>query len=191
MMSPFGKNGQLHNYAIIFAISSIGTFLAFLWALFFINQQNDTKAFEENFGEKDIELESKKKIDLKVKQKYVHPLRQLFDFRNVKEIVRTCTKKRDNYVRAQIWLVILSMFCHLFVTLSPGSFLFQFVEKIYEWNAQTYAYISSVGTIAKTAVMMTITPIFIKVIIILFCIFINLKIDLYLSIVIYFLREIC
>jgi uncharacterized membrane protein len=68
------------------------------------------------------------------------------------------------------------MFCHLFVVASPSSFLFQFVEKIYEWNAQTYAYTSSVGVISHTAVMMTITPIFIKVIIILFCIFINLKI---------------
>ncbi len=114
MMTPVGGNGQLHNYGLIFFICSVGTFIAFLWALFVIDQQHDSKAFEDNFGErsskpkKDLELENSSEV----KQ---NPIKLLFNLRNVKEIVMTCIKKRDNYVRAQIWLIILSLFCHLFV----------------------------------------------------------------------------
>jgi hypothetical protein len=131
MMTPVGGNGELHNYGLIFSIFSVGTFIAFLWALFVIDQQHDSKAFEDNFGErssnskKDLVLENSSEA----KQ---NPIKLLFNLRNVKEIVMTCIKKRDNYVRAQIWLIILSIFCHLFVIMSPMSFLFQFVEKIYE-----------------------------------------------------------
>jgi hypothetical protein len=165
MLTPVGGNGQLHNYGLIFFICSVVTLLAFLWALFAIDQQHDSKAFEDNFGEKssnskkDLEIENSSKA----KQNTENPIKLLFNLRNVKEIVMTCFKKRDNYVRAQIWLIILSLFCHLFVVMSPMSFLFQFVEKIYEWNAEKYSYISSLGTISHTVVMMTITPIFIKV----------------------------
>jgi hypothetical protein len=162
MMTPVGGNGQLHNYGLIFFICSVGSFIAFLWTLFAIDQQQDSKAFEDNFGEKSSNSKKDLKIEnsLEVKQ---NPIKLLFNLRNVKEIVMTCIKKRDNYVRAQIWLIILSLFCHLFVVMSPMSFLFQFVEKIYEWNAEKYSYISSLGTISHTMVMMTITPIFIKV----------------------------
>jgi hypothetical protein len=131
MMTPVGGNGQLHNYGLIFFICSVGTFLAFLWALFAIDQQHDSKEFEDNFGEKSSNSKKDLKIEnsLEVKQ---NPIKLLFNLRNVKEIFMTCIKKRDNYVRAQIWLIIISLFCHLFVIMSPMSFLFQFVEKIYE-----------------------------------------------------------
>ncbi len=166
VLSPVGGNGQLHNYGLIFAISSFGSFLAFLWALFAINQQKDTKQFEEHFGENPKLEEQLEVKETNSQQKNINPIKLLFDLKNVKEMVMTCIKKRKSYVRVQIWLIILSIFCHQFVIHSPGSFLFQFVEKIYEWDAQTYSYISSVGNIIQTAVMMTITPVFIKVIII-------------------------
>jgi RsiW-degrading membrane proteinase PrsW (M82 family) len=161
-MTTVGGNGQLHNYGLIFFICSVGSFIAFLWTLFAIDQQHDSKAFEDNFGEKssnsrkDLEIENSSEV----KQ---NPIKLLFNLRNVKEIVMTCIKKRDNYVRAQIWLLILSAFCGLFILMSPMSFLFQFVEKMYEWDAEKYSYVNSVGTITHTVITMTVTPIFIKV----------------------------
>jgi hypothetical protein len=37
MMSPIGGNGQLHNYTLIFTISTIGLFISLLWVIFVIN----------------------------------------------------------------------------------------------------------------------------------------------------------
>jgi hypothetical protein len=164
--NPIGGNGQLHNYGLIFFICSVGAFLrVILRALFAIDQQHDSKEFEDNFGEKSSN--SKKDLiienSLDVKQNSENPIKLLFNLRNVKEIVMTCIKKRDNYVRAQIWLTILSMFCNLFITMSPMAFQFQFAEEIYEWDAQKYSYVFSVGTITHTVIMMIVTPIFIKV----------------------------
>jgi hypothetical protein len=161
-MTTVRGNGQLHNYGLIFFICSVGSFLAFLWALFAIDQQHDSEAFEDNFGEKSSNSKKNREIEnsSEVKQ---NPIKLLFNIRNVKEIFMTCIKKRDNYVRAQIWLLILSAFCVLFIVMSPMSFLFQFVEKMYEWDAEKYSYVNSVGTITHTVITMTVTPIFIKV----------------------------
>jgi hypothetical protein len=163
--NPIGGNGQLHNYGLIFFICSVGTFLEFLWAIFLIDQEHDSKVFEDNFGEKSLESKKDLQIETKsqVKRNTENPIKLLFKLRNVKEIVMTCIKKRDNYVRAQIWLTILSMFCNMFIIMSSMAFLFQFVEKMYEWDAEKYSYISSIGTIINSVIMMTVTPIFIKV----------------------------
>ncbi len=77
----------------------------------------------------------------------------------------TCIKKRKNYEGSDLVNHTIDVLPSVSNSLS-GSFLFQFVEKIFECDAETYSYIISVGNIIQTTVIQTITPIFIKVIII-------------------------
>ena len=164
---PVGGNGQLHNYGLIFFISSCLAFIAFLWAVFMIDQQNDKMLFREHFPEAIpiMRQQSLKEEEIEVETNYhkIHPLRLLFNIKNVKEIVMTCIKKRDGYVRAEIWLIIGGMFCSYILSSGPSVFFFQFAEKIYKWDAEVWTKISSFGMIANSMVVIMITPILIKV----------------------------
>jgi hypothetical protein len=160
LMSPIGGNGQLHNYALIFTISTIGFLTSFLWIIFVINESRDKKKFDFEFGDENNvnqELE-KEKITKKV-----NPLKLLFNLNNVKEIFRTCIKKRDNRVRLQIWLIFFTMMCNNFENSSPGVFQFQFVEKVYYWDAETYGYFSAIGTVSHALFTITCAPVLIHV----------------------------
>ncbi|CAG2105176.1 unnamed protein product [Medioppia subpectinata] len=164
--TPLGGNGQLHNYGLIFAISSLGAFAAFLWAVFAINQETDRQLFRHHFGDCRpllADRTAEQSAQFAANTEYIHPLRLLFNVNNVREIAQTLTKRRPNYVRAQIWLVIAGMFGCYFVWTAPVAFLFQFVEKIYRWDARVYTELSSIGMIANSLVVIFITPLLIKV----------------------------
>ncbi|CAG2167426.1 unnamed protein product [Oppiella nova] len=164
--TPLGGNGQLHNYGLIFSISSFGAFVAFLWAVFVINQENDKNLFRQHFGDCKGLLDHQngdQSSEYNANTEYIHPLRLLFNINNVREIAITFAKKRPNYVRAQIWLAIGGMFWCYFIWTAPAAFLFQFVEKIYHWDAPVYTELSSIGMIANSVVIIFITPLLIKV----------------------------
>ena len=92
-----------------------------------------------------------------------HAIRLLFDLNNVKEVFVTCFKKRPDNARAQIWLVIAGIFTYLFVLVFVPSFEFQFVEKIYHWDAQDFSYWESIGLVANCVFVLTMTPLLIRV----------------------------
>ena len=164
-LRPFGLGGQLHNYGLIFVISSGMAFVAFLWAVFVIDQQSDKALFQEKFREslpiltKEELLSQENDLD-----DSTHPLVLLFNIKNIKEIVMTCVKKREDYIRAQIWLIIAGMFASYILWSAPGAFMFQFAEKIYHWDAEIWTEISSIGMIANSLVVIGIAPLLIKVI---------------------------
>ncbi len=164
MMSPIGGNGQLHNYAFIFTMSTIGLLITFLWVIFVINERRDKKMFDFEFGDENNlnqELDSEKTSEKNTKK--VNPLKLLFNFNNVKDIVRTCIKKRDNRVRLQMWLIFFTMLCNQFINNAPDVFQFQFVEKIYYWDAETYGYFNAIGTISNALFTITCAPLLIYV----------------------------
>jgi hypothetical protein len=116
--------------------------------------------FDFEFGD---ENNVNQELEKEKNSKKVNPLKLLFNFDNVKDIVRTCIKKRDNRVRLKIWLIFFTMLCNQFINNTPDVFEFQFVEKIYYWNAETYAYFSAIGTISHTFFTITCAPLLIHV----------------------------
>lgn len=181
-MNPLFSNKQLHNYVIVFLIAALINFLSLIWVCTMINEQKDRKQFYDKFShgnnQQDIELSNVTSEPQDVSQNKTknhdgnhykeyenqNPIKLLFDFRNVIEIVRTCLKKRSNLVRAQIWLLFLSTL--LFNTSTEGinNFLFQFAEKVYQWNGEQFSYASSIFTLVMVICMMTVIPLIIKVI---------------------------
>ena len=165
--SPVWSNGQIHNTALIFFISALSAFLAFVWTLFFINQNKDKRIFDKNFGRlTDTDNDQKEEEG---EDKYNRPrnrrhaLRMLFDWRNVREVFITSFKKRPNNSRAQIWLIIAGIFTYLFVLVFVPTYEFQFVEKIYNWDAKDYSFWESMGLIANCIFVLTLTPLLTQV----------------------------
>ena len=179
-LNPLFNTEQLHNNAFIFLIATIVSFLSLIWACFMINEQKDRQEFYDKFSsDKDqnrlsiISQNSKQQNGDSVKNdmgnnykefENVNPIKLLFDFKNVIEMVKTCTKKRTNYIRLQIWLLFLSMITYFLYREGSNVFLFQFVERVYQWDAEQYSYGASLNTLCNAIFLLTIIPFIIKVI---------------------------
>ena len=178
--NPLFNSEQLHNYAVIFLIAAIASFLSLIWACFMINEQKDRQQFYDKFSSDknqnrlSIASQSSKqqngysvKTDMgNYNKEYEseNPIKLLFNIKNVVEMVKTCTKKRTNYVRLQIWLLFLSMVTYILSREGTNVFLFQFVERVYQWDAEQYSYGSSLNTLCNAIFLFTVIPFIIKVI---------------------------
>jgi hypothetical protein len=69
---------------------------------------------------------------------------------NVSAIINTCTKKRKNNARKQLWLIIFSIAFFLLAHIGPHVIMFPFSEKVYLWDSSQYSYINSIATFANS-----------------------------------------
>lgn len=61
---------------------------------------------------------------------FFHNLKYLFDFKNIKEVWKCCTKLREHNYRTYIWLIFLGFTVNVLVFFGTIGVLFQFVEKV-------------------------------------------------------------
>ena len=139
------------------------------WTIFFIDEEKDSIEFEKRFGQTDVDSDDKQStVRDKLKRfdqyKGTHPIKLLFDMNNVKDMFRTCFKKRPEKARLQLWLLFLSTACYLLTHVGPYLFLFSFVQKVYNWNSGVYSDWLAINNIINGVVTFVFAPIFIKVI---------------------------
>ncbi|XP_054152845.1 solute carrier family 46 member 3-like [Oppia nitens] len=134
----FSQMGELRNTALCFIIAAGLELLALLWIVFMVDESVARK-------------------------QEIHPLRLLFNFENVKLMVRTCIKKRPNNGRLQVFLIFLSLIIYFMTFQGTVSLNLQFVEKAYLWGPDYNAYITSINMIIKTLATLSIVPFMIKV----------------------------
>ncbi|CAG2102357.1 unnamed protein product [Medioppia subpectinata] len=185
-LTPVLGNGQVHNYGLIFFVSSCGMIGAFLWTAFFIDQQQNKQNFEKYFGDnnvenkpeispKSVEIPGEKSdensgaiindetVDLPVADRAKHPIRLLLDYKNIVVIIMSCFKRRHNRATTKIWLVIIANFCLYMIRTGNSTFLFQFVEKIYHWDAKEYSQFQSMSLAINSISVILMTYVFIKI----------------------------
>ena len=129
--TPNGSNGQLRNYLVIFLLSLITHLISLIWVLIFVNEKkkelkhikNETTSIsiEMTNGSNNFELNN---------DGFWHNLKYLFDFNNVKEAWKCCTKSRPNHGTTQIWLIFLAFTIFLITFNGTNGILFQFTEKV-------------------------------------------------------------
>ena len=120
-----------------------------------INEESDRLQFKVKLGEKVAK-------NFGYDSEYKHPLKLLFDLNNVKLMVVAFIKKRPHNVRAQILLLCVALFNYMFIQSAPHIFLFQFTQKIYNWDVKTFSYMSSIGLFVNSFVAIVIGPVLIK-----------------------------
>ena len=171
--SPMLHQGQLHNYTMVYIIGASAHLICLVWLVFRVNEKKDMNEFEKRFCDKEegVEMETRgpkgpvvcEKRQQFEDNKHIHPLKLLFNWRNVTDMFKTCCKPRPNYVRCQIWLLFLSMLCYIMVHVGPGTFLYPFVQKVYEWNSDAYTTASAIGNVITALVTLLAVPILIRV----------------------------
>ncbi|CAG2176864.1 unnamed protein product, partial [Oppiella nova] len=163
--------GQLHNYSASFALGGMCFIVALIFAIFFIDEKRDIKDWEKRFNavsdpEKDSIVSVDDRVHQKLKKfednKHIHPMKLLFNTNNVKEMWRTCSKKRDKRVRRQIWLLFLADAIYLLDHVGPFIFMYQFSQKVYSWDSSTYSNGSTIEKISSSVATMIFGAILLK-----------------------------
>lgn len=160
------QNGQLHNYHQVFTISAAGKFLAFFYALVMPFERRPkpkpdqlpliTEIIPECIvGAVGAGVPANEEVVL-----LLHPKRpknsrsrlakikanmaDLFVLRNVTDFVEVCLKRRPHRMHIFIWLLLASMSIITLTNRSTWVLMFQFVQKIYNWDAGKFSTYNSV-----------------------------------------------
>ena len=129
--TPNGLNGQLRNYLIIFLLGLVTHLVSLIWVLIFVNEKKkDLKNNNIEMTSNDIEMTNRNDGFQLKNDGFWHNLKYLFDFNNVKEAWKCCTKSRPNHGRAQIWVIFLAYTICLITASGTNGVLFQFCEKV-------------------------------------------------------------
>jgi hypothetical protein len=167
---------------MLFLISSVCSIFILLWVVLMVDEKKDKERFERYVEKYDkIELEEEvekaksnnnsiieKNQEVETKQdeyiENVHPIKLLFNFNNVKEILQTLIKKRPNKEHLQLWLCLLSSSILTISHWGPLVFQYQFNQKVYSWGPEKQSYVQTVGSLISPISMVFSSILLVKVI---------------------------
>ncbi|XP_075167978.1 putative peptidoglycan muropeptide transporter SLC46 [Haematobia irritans] len=108
------------NALTIFTISTALTSLALGYCLVFV---------KESLQNQETDCRSK--------------IREFFRFDLVRDLFRTCLKKRSNYDRAIIWLTLMALTLAIFAVEGDSNVSYMFVSNKFEWNVREFGIYSA------------------------------------------------
>ena len=179
---PTFHTGAIRNYTMCFIFAFVIDLLAMAWLLIMVNEKVAKKHEMEIQNKlnriKDTNTEEGENSMVR-SDKDIHPIKLLFDFENIKAMIKTITRKRINKGRIQIIFCIITMaiiisndygkkftrtieklvtiFICLFVQaeMDIGN---QFSEIVYRWGPDWIAYMSSIAIVLAGLTTLTVIP---------------------------------
>uniref|UniRef100_A0A182YFN8 Major facilitator superfamily (MFS) profile domain-containing protein n=1 Tax=Anopheles stephensi TaxID=30069 RepID=A0A182YFN8_ANOST len=106
------------NGTTVFAIAAGAVFLGLMYNVFYIEESIQPNELSETNSK----------------------FRELFRFESVGELMRTCFKRRPNYDRLIIWLVILALGADIFALDGSQTVFLLFLRERFEWTVKDYSY---------------------------------------------------
>ncbi|CAG2170532.1 unnamed protein product, partial [Oppiella nova] len=162
---PMFNGGQLHNYSGVFTISGVVIVFALIWSIFMVDKERDIREWEFRFGSVSDSVDGKSvahRVNAKLRHflshEFIHPLKLLFNIKNGHKMLMSLVKRRDNYVRFQILLLFLSVISYISSNLGPIVFGYQFSQKVYHWDYDTYVNTSAIGCLAIAVGTIALSP---------------------------------
>ncbi|XP_015785196.1 uncharacterized protein LOC107362613 [Tetranychus urticae] len=162
--------GQPRNYIGVYILSGAFSLLAAVWALVLLNDSGEAVKQEED-EQNGVGKESYKtsKLEAKTPSKpgkclcsFIHAFSKIFKYENLKAMMHTCFKKRENGLRCRIWHTIAIAFFILSGYLSEVAIGFPFAQKVYHWNAKYYSKISPLFMLLTSISSSVVTPILVS-----------------------------
>lgn len=87
-------------------------------------------------------------------------MKNILDLRNAKEMIMTCLKDRPGNYRLFIWLLLTSTVTIMISNEGYSTVLFQYTQKAFNWDAQYYGYVISIGNPINSLIGLISVPIF-------------------------------
>lgn len=114
------------NSTTVFGISAITAFLSFAYILLYV---------EESVQNNEIQTGSKFKA--------------IFQIDNVTDMFKTCFKKRPNFDRTIIWLLIVAMSLSIFVLEGSMTVTYLFVREKFAWTLKEFSFYGSTSIVLQ------------------------------------------
>ena len=89
--------------------------------------------------------------------------KDLFDLQNVRDLWHTCSKKRENGKRGEIWILVISMTLITLTNNGAHGIMFQFVQRAFQWDAQIFSIVNASTLLLTSVAVILIVPFLIKV----------------------------
>ncbi|XP_074596349.1 putative peptidoglycan muropeptide transporter SLC46 [Brevipalpus obovatus] len=131
--------GQLRNYIGVFFLSGLISLASGLWIFFMIDGGQNSMEKERN--SKDAEEFSISETN-EGSQTF-----NVFDLNNILAMIRTCLKRRKNNKHIQLWHLMACLTLALICSLGEMSIAFQFVQRVFAWNAKYFSNIKTVTSL--------------------------------------------
>jgi hypothetical protein len=97
------------------------------------------------------------------KRRCFYIFNDLIDLQNIRDMFKTCTKHRSDGRRGQIWILFISLPLIMLTINGSQIVLFQFVQKVFQWDAEIYSIVNSLVFIITAITVAIVVPILIKV----------------------------
>lgn len=181
-------SGAPRTYTYVFGTALVFEALSFLWVMFAINERKLQSVADADcnaaVAEKSpVEDGTDERLVSDVKQpqsvaatnddgatKSVEkcrgpwkPLRLLFDLSNVPDMWLAVVRKRPARGRLHVWLLTVALAIYVFIITGIYSLEFQFVQKVYHWDAVRLSNMSTYGSLLSAAVSLILFPVLEKV----------------------------
>jgi len=102
-------------------------------------------------------------VIIEYKMRWFHMFKDIIDIQNVRDMWNTCTKPRSDKRRAEIWILFISLALITLTNNGSNVVMFQFVQKVFLWDAQIYSIVNSSVLVMTSISVAIIVPILIKV----------------------------
>ncbi|XP_015785195.1 uncharacterized protein LOC107362612 [Tetranychus urticae] len=148
---------QPRNYIGVFFLSASFSIVGTIWILLSLNDSDQARKLLDLNGRND----DRSKSNNEVEEKPAETASKIFDLENVKNMIQTCIKKRENGFRARIWHSILALTFTL-LCMSETVIEFPFAQKVYHWDSAYYSRISPIFMILTAAASSFAIPVLIR-----------------------------
>lgn len=114
------------NSTTVFGLSALTSFLSFGYILLFV---------DESVPKNEIQSESK--------------FKSIFKIENVSDMFKACFKKRPNFDRTIIWLLIVAMSLSIFVLEGSMTVTYLFVREKFAWTLKEFSFYGSTSIVLQ------------------------------------------
>nr|XP_046918364.1 solute carrier family 46 member 3-like [Dermatophagoides farinae] len=149
------RNGQLHNYHYVILVALFCKAFTLIYVLLTkfrkrpkcnrnVAHESDPLIVTNKPNNKEKKKMKKKKSTTHRARKYVQSVGDIFVIRNISESFQVCYRRRRNQRHVFIWMLMIAMTLVTMTRVSLGTILFQFVQKVYYWDASLYSTFNAI-----------------------------------------------
>ncbi|RWS21451.1 proton-coupled folate transporter-like protein, partial [Leptotrombidium deliense] len=157
-MKPMGVD-SLHNCIGVFLIVLGCHILSLIWVLIAFH---DSRVQNYELNQSGDSLNDSELVEIQSKCTKCKALKRIFKLKNATETLATCFKARPDNKRQQLWLLISALYIVIMTSFGEVDVLFQFTERVFQWNATFFSNVNAVGSIASNTTQAIFVVILVK-----------------------------
>ncbi|XP_074602702.1 lysosomal proton-coupled steroid conjugate and bile acid symporter SLC46A3-like [Brevipalpus obovatus] len=144
---------RLRNYIGVYGVSALGCILAILWIIFVVQNSTIQESPSTENGKEEKIMNDDKPSESIFQQTSAQKTEENSKFtplKNIVQMVKTCAKKREDGNHIRLWWCLVCVCLSQICLYAEFSVVYQFVQKVYGWDAQYFSNLKTVVNLIPT-----------------------------------------